>query len=124
MTLREKQTRFWFLVSQLILKSVLLRTPIFILEWMRSSEQQKINVARGVSKTMKSKHLEGLAIDIVFLEDMQDDNKLNYSADKYKILGEYWESLDENNVWGGRFGDNPLTDKIEGWDAGHFQYGK
>ena len=24
--------------------------------------------------------------------------------------------------WGGRFGDNPLTEKIEGWDSGHFEY--
>jgi hypothetical protein len=118
MTLREKQTKFWFMVAQLILKSVTLKTPFFIFEWTRSIEQQRINVAKGVSKTMKSDHLEGLAIDIIFLEDIQDDGKVNFSAEKYKPLGEFWESI--GGEWGGRYGDNPATEVIEGWDAGHF----
>src|SRR5512135_2882293 len=101
MTLREKQTKFWFMVAQLILKSVTLKTPVFIFEWLRSEEQQRINVARGASKTMHSLHLKGLAVDLIFLDDIQDDAKLNYPADKYRALGEYWESLDPENVWGG-----------------------
>ena len=120
MTLREKQTKFWFMVAQLILKSVTLKTPIFISEWTRTLEQQRINVARGVSKSMKSKHLDGLAIDIIFLEDVRDDGKLNYDNEKYRALGEFWESL--GGRWGGRFGDNTSTEKIEGWDCGHFEY--
>jgi hypothetical protein len=120
MTQREKQVEFWFMVAQLIMKSVTLQTPFFIFEWMRSLEQQKINVAKKVSKTMNSKHLEGLAVDIVFLSDIQDDGKVNYDAEKYRLLGEFWESI--GGIWGGRFGDNPSTEKIEGWDSGHFQY--
>jgi hypothetical protein len=120
MTLREKQTKFWFMVAQLILKSVTLKTPFFIFEWTRSLEQQKINVARGVSKTMNSKHLDGLAIDIVFLADVQDDGKVNYSSEKFKVLGEYWEGLDPLNVWGGRFNESQ-PGKGDGWDSGHFQ---
>lgn len=119
MTLREKQTKFWIMVAKLILKAEELKTPIFILEWIRSEATQARNVAKGASKTMKSFHLTGLAVDVVFIDDMLDDGKLNFSPDKYKALGEYWESL--GGVWGGRWGDNPQTEKIEGWDSGHFQ---
>ena len=94
-------------------------TPLTPLEWIRSYEQQKIMVARKASKTMKSKHLTGLAMDFCFLSDIEDDGTINYSPDKYKELGEYWESL--GGRWGGRFGDNPATETIEGWDAGHFE---
>ena len=31
--------------------------------------------------------------------------------EKYKKLGEYWKSLDVDNVWGGDWG----------WDANHFE---
>lgn len=119
MTLREKQTKFWKMASLLLLKANDLNTPIFILEWKRSIEQQRIYVARGASKTMHSKHIEGLAIDIVFLSDVTDDGAINYSPEQYKPLGEYWESI--GGRWGGRFGDDPKTVKIEGWDSGHFE---
>lgn len=119
MTQREKQCKFWHMVALLILKADDLNTPFFIFEWLRSEEQQKINVARGASQTMNSKHLLGLAIDIVFLADVQDDGKVNFVADQFAELGEYWESI--GGRWGGRFGDNPATTKIEGWDAGHFE---
>lgn len=120
MTLREKQTDFWLMVAKLIIKATELGTPIFILEWTRSEATQRANVAKGASKTMKSYHLVGLAVDIVFVADMMDDGKLNFKADAYKELGEYWETL--GGVWGGRWGDDPNTSRIEGWDSGHFQY--
>ena len=54
------------------------------------------------------------------LSRFEDDGKINYSPEKYKSLGEYWENL--GGRWGGRFGDNLATEKIEGWDSGHFEY--
>jgi len=122
MTLREKQAYFWRMVALLITRATIFGTEIFILEWMRTRQQQEINIARGASKVKKSKHELGLAVDIAFILDVMDDGILNYHPDKYKALGEYWESLDPNNRWGGRFGDNPDTSTIEGWDAGHFEY--
>jgi hypothetical protein len=122
MTLREKQTQFWVMVAQLILKADDLGTPIFILEWTRSQAQQAANVAKGASKTMKSKHLEGLAVDICFLQDALDDGQINFSPDDYRELGEFWEG--QGGIWGGRFGDDPNTNRIEGWDSGHFQFGE
>ena len=46
-------------------RAVLIRSPIdfMIVDGMRTIEEQKINVRKGFSKTMKSKHLEGRAID-------------------------------------------------------------
>ena len=120
MTLREKQTQFADMVGKLLCKAPELGAPVFIMEIYRSLETQRVYVARGASKTLNSKHLEGLAVDLVFLEDLRDDGKINYSPEKYKPLGEYWESI--GGRWGGRFGDNPSTEKIEGWDSGHFEY--
>ncbi|HZX36531.1 MAG TPA: M15 family metallopeptidase [Thermodesulfobacteriota bacterium] len=120
MTLREKQTAFAAMLGKLLCKAPELGTPVLILEMHRSLETQKAYVARGASKTLNSKHLEGLAVDLVFLEDLKDDGKINYSPEKYKSLGEYWENL--GGRWGGRFGDNLATEKIEGWDSGHFEY--
>jgi peptidoglycan L-alanyl-D-glutamate endopeptidase CwlK len=120
MTVREKQALFWKMVAQLIERAASLGRDVVVLEWMRSKETQAQMVAKGASKTMNSKHCEGLAIDICFLDDLRDDGKLNYSADEYKELGTFWERI--GGRWGGRFGDNPATDKIEGWDAGHFEY--
>ncbi len=120
MTLREKQADFWRMVARLINRADVLGTPIIVLEWLRSRETQAQMVIKGASKIMDSKHCQGLAVDVCFLDDLKDDGILNYSADKYKPLGLFWEEM--GGRWGGRFGDNPATEKIEGWDAGHFEY--
>ena len=79
-------------------------------EAMRTPEQQKLYVGQGKSKALKSKHLDKLAIDLNLFVGGE------YKADKesYRTLGEYWKSLDPENVWGGDWG----------WDANHFQYTK
>lgn len=124
MSIRTKQAKFWQMVAMLILEAQTFYTPFVITCWMRTREEQEYLVSIGRSKTLDSKHLEGLAIDIAFLSDIQDDGIINYTPDKYKALGVYWESLHSENVWGGRWGDDPNTKKIEGWDAGHFQMSK
>ena len=97
MGIRKKQTEFFQMLAKLIMKSIELETPIAPLEWKRDIETQRKYVARGVSKTMNSRHLDGLAMDFVFLEDLEDDGKINYSPEKYKVLGEFWESL--GGIW-------------------------
>lgn len=46
-------------------RAVIAKSPIdfMIVDGMRTIEEQRINVKKGFSKTMKSKHLEGRAID-------------------------------------------------------------
>lgn len=117
MSIRQKQAVFCLMLGKLLQKAAELGSPIVILELYRSVEIQKQYVARGLSKTMSSKHLYGLAVDIAFLADIMDDNKINYPAEKYLPLGEYWESL--GGRWGGRFGAKGSS---LGWDSGHFEY--
>ena len=37
----------------------------------------------------------------------------------FKEVGEYWESLDPDCCWGGRFGESS-PGAGDGWDGGHF----
>lgn len=119
MTLRQKQAKFSWMLGLLFEHFQKNSEPLVVLELYRDVATQRTYVARGVSKTMNSKHLEGLAIDIAFLKDIEDDGKINYDAEKYRSYGVFWESI--GGRWGGRFGDDPKTEKIEGWDLGHFE---
>ena len=65
----------------------------------RSLDDQKRLKAEGKSKTLKSKHLDRLAVDFNFFIN----GNLTYEKDKLIILGNYWESLNELNRWGGNF---------------------
>lgn len=120
MTLRERQSVFLIMDAKLVLKANELGTPIVCMSWIRTQQEQAMLVAKGASKKIDSKHLEGLAKDYCFLADLKDDGKINFDIEKYRALGEFWESI--GGRWGGRFGDNPTTPQIEGWDAGHFEY--
>jgi len=68
-------------------------------ELWRTVEQQKIYVQTGRSKTMNSKHLDRLAIDLNFF---RGDTMLTTTSD-IAPFGKYWESLDPKNRWGGNF---------------------
>ena len=122
-SLRAKQAVFANYVAQLISKATELGTPVVVLEWYRTEERQKYLVSIGRSKTMNSKHILGLAVDLCFLADLQDDGAMNWTADKYRHLGLFWENLDPNNKWGGSFGLTPIEKKQGkyGWDAPHFE---
>ena len=119
MTLREKQSKFAGMLGRLLVKAEEIESPLVILCMYRGLSEQQVMVSTGKSKTLESKHLVGLAVDVAFLEDIMDDGKITWSIDKYTPLGLFWESF--GGRWGGRFGDNPNTLKIEGWDAGHFE---
>jgi hypothetical protein len=65
-------------------------------ELHRTAEQQQIYVKTGRSKTMNSKHLQRLAIDLNFFID----GKLCYDIPKLEHIGKYWESLSPKNSAG------------------------
>ncbi len=65
-------------------------------ELFRTPEQQQIYVKTGRSKTMNSKHLSRLAIDLNIFKD----GVLLYDVEKLKEIGQYWESLSPNNSAG------------------------
>lgn len=65
-------------------------------EMFRTAEQQAIYVKTGRSKTMKSKHLDRLAVDLNFFKD----GKLNYECKEVVDTGLYWEALNSKNSAG------------------------
>jgi len=82
------------------------------IDWVkRDVDTQAKMVNSGASKTMHSKHLRALAIDLLLF------NANEYITDgdhpDYKKLGDYWEKM--GGVWGGNW-----TFK----DSGHFEYGE
>ena len=66
-------------------------------ELSRTPEQQAIYVKTGRSKTKLSFHLKRCAIDLNFFKD----GKLTYDIPALTPVGEYWQSLDPKNAWGG-----------------------
>lgn len=86
-------------------------------EVFRTEYQQKEYLRTGFTKTLDSKHLLKLAIDInFFLEGRLLLSEKERHKEDYELLkpvGEYWQDLHEKNQWGGFW---------EGaWDMGHFQ---
>ncbi|NRA92176.1 MAG: M15 family metallopeptidase [Psychroserpens sp.] len=81
----------------------------------RSLEEQKRLKKEGKSKTLKSKHLDRLAVDFNFFIN----GKLTYDYHKIKPLGDYWESLHPDNRWGGDWNKNNKKDGFI--DTPHFE---
>lgn len=115
MTLREKQSIFALNVSKLISYAYENGFEITLGEAQRTLDQQrlyfegytllkvesKLKLAKTShkSKTLHSKHLKKLAIDLnVFKDGVYLLNKKDIQK-----LGDYWESLDSRNAWGGNF---------------------
>lgn len=82
----------------------------------RTLEQQQIHVRAGRSKTLKSKHMERLALDLNIFKD----GKL-CTREQIKPLGDYWESLHAANRWGGNWRGLVDAGKSRFIDAPHFE---
>lgn len=67
-------------------------------EWYRPQEMAKIYADRGIG-IVDSLHTMKLAIDL----NLFVAGKYMTDSEAYRPLGEYWESLDPKNRWGGRF---------------------
>jgi hypothetical protein len=85
-------------------------------ELLRPIEMQRIYVKTGRSKTLASKHLDKLAIDLNFFKD----DEFICSIEGLAPIGKYWESLDPKNRWGGNF-DKDWTKEDNFKDAPHFE---
>lgn len=96
MSMVQEQAAFLLDVAKLIQYATSLGLVVTGGELYRTAEQQQIYVQTGRSKTMKSKHLERLAIDLNFFKD----GKLTYSAPEVLEVGKYWESLNSKNSAG------------------------
>ena len=66
----------------------------------RSIEQAELNAARGIG-IANSLHCQRLAIDLNIFD--RQGNYLSSITPEYKEIGEFWESLNNANRWGGNF---------------------
>ena len=98
MKLAEKQIFFAQKLGLLLIEANRQNIPVKITELYRTPERQKLLVAKGLSKTMYSKHLQGLAVDLAIIKDGQ----YIIDIEMYRSLGVYWESLG-NTTWGGNW---------------------
>lgn len=124
MTLSDRQKIFTLNIAKLIEFAYENKFELTFGEVYRTIEQQKIYFDSGRSKTMNSKHLQRLAVDFnIFYNGtllFQYQDKYIGEYENAKVLGDYWMSLHESNVWGADWDRNPATiDKFH--DPYHFE---
>jgi len=95
----EEQAAFLLDTVRLILKASEMGFTLTGGELYRTAEQQEIYLKTGRSKTMKSNHLVRCAIDLNFFIN----GKLTYDRTLIQPVGDYWESLNPKNRWGGNW---------------------
>lgn len=70
-------------------------------------EVQPILIAKGLSNVLDSMHSKSLAIDINFFNKdyylFSDQSKKAEDLYSLESVGAYWESLEKENRWGGRW---------------------
>ena len=108
--------RFRPLAFQLLARCVEQGIAVAIVDTLRTPAEHKANLAKGVSWTTHSKHLDGDAIDICPYAtwDAHGPDKLNWDGSDplWAKLGAIGESI-IGVRWGGRW-------KVK--DFGHFEY--
>ena len=85
-------------------------------EAYRTMEQQEIYLKSGRSKTMDSQHLKRMAIDFNIFKN----GKL-CTREEIKPLGDYWESINPLNRWGGNWRGLVDAGKSNFVDSPHFE---
>ena len=106
MTLGQNQEKFAEDLAKLLNYLIKNNYQIRIGEVERTQAQQQIYIKEGKSKTLNSMHLKRCAADLHIFKD----NEWLQSKQELQEIGDYWESLDINNKWGGNFKmfiDNP-----------------
>lgn len=97
---------------QELFKKAIINSPydFCITEGIRNLEKQKEYVAKGVSKTLNSKHLTGKAVDIAVIVN----NKITWEWKYYKEVADHIKAVAEEFglkiTWGGdwkTFKDGP-----------------
>lgn len=98
MTLAEKQQKFVYLVAKLVTWSYEQGYRLTFGEAYRTQEQAAFNALHG-SGIRNSLHNIRLAIDL----NLFITSKYRSDSESYRVLGNYWKSLDPDCAWGGDF---------------------
>jgi len=124
MKLSDKQKIFTFNIHRLIEFAYKNGYELTFGEVYRTVEQQKIYFNTGRSKTMNSRHLDRLAVDFNIFKNgklLFTDANRNKEIQECLILGDYWVSLNTDNVWGGDWNRNHNTLDETFKDPYHFE---
>jgi hypothetical protein len=118
MTLRQRQSLFCKNIGLLIIYAYNRGFELTFGEADRTEYQQREYVRTGRSQTMNSAHLERLAVDFnIFIGGRllmaAGLSKAEYERELWiiKTIGDYWESLHSDNVWGGDWNRNNILDE-------------
>ena len=105
-------------IVRVVMRAIEISTQNFmVLDGLRTKKEQRKLVARGVSKTMRSYHLFGLAVDLVAIDSKGKPswNKKLYPAISIAVK----KAMEELNL--------PILDngfEMWGWDNPHWQLKK
>ncbi len=96
----------------------LTKTDFGVVQGMRTIEQQKELVAKGASQTMKSKHLEGKAFDIMAYINGRASWELSIYDDLADAIKEAATQLGVPICWGAAWGTHemPYPMDIRKWN--------
>lgn len=110
------------LAIELVARCVEAGVAVMIVDTLRTPAEHAVNLAKGTSAATRSKHLDGLAIDLCPYETYQfaGPDKLRWDAgsgpkdvkEPWATMGRIGESLGLR--WGGRW--------KKPFDPGHFEY--
>ena len=89
------------------------KTDFGVIQGMRTIEQQKELVAKGASQTMKSKHLDGLAVDLMAYINGRGSWELNLYDDLADAMKEGANAVNVKVRWGAAW----HIDDIGSWDG-------
>lgn len=111
-TLGESQRGFTLMVAQLILFMYSLGYEVSFGDAYRDPRLHgEFGEKKGYG-IAKSNHKRRLAIDL----NLFKDGKFLMTTEHHQMFGEFWESLDQKNRWGGRFDDGNHYEHVhEGW---------
>ena len=89
------------------------KTDFGVIQGLRTIEQQKELVAKGASQTMKSKHLDGLAVDLMAYINGRGSWELNLYDDLADAMKEGADFVGVAVRWGAAW----HIDDIRKWDG-------
>jgi hypothetical protein len=114
--LNDLHPKFKPIAIELIARIVEAKIAVMIIDTLRTPAEHAANLANGTSSTTRSKHLDGLAIDLCPYEiySINGPDKLYWNTDapEWFVMGKIGESLGLR--WGGRW--------KKPHDPGHFEY--
>lgn len=101
MSLRDEQSAFVCDIVALLNFAWQQNFDVTFGEAQRTIEQQKLYVSSGRSHTMDSNHIRRCAFDLFFFD--RPTGELVLDKKRLQVLGDYWESLNSKNSWGGNW---------------------